>query len=670
MTIEAGTLPKNVLYYGTDAPPPAQITLRAGPLSLIYESGDLRYIRLGRREILRRVYVALRDRNWGTVLPVLSNVQIAQADDAFQISYDVEHRQGEIDFGWRGSITGDAYGTIRFVMEGVARSTFLRNRIGFCVLHPIHECAGTDCRLEHVDGTVETTRFPQYIAPQALVDGIIHPVYPFANLRAIAHEVQPGVWTELRFDGETFEMEDQRNWTDASYKTYGTPLRLPFPAQVEQGTRITQSVMLMLRDDGRRTTDDGRRTKDDEMPSFVVRPSSTNMPLPRIGLGVASHGQPLSERELDRLRALHVAHLRVDLNLASDDYRARLRQAGDQARALGASLEVALMLSDVAATELAALAGVLTEINPPVHAWLIFHVGAHSTAERWVQLAREQLAGYNPAALIGGGTNANFTELNRARPPIDALDLLCYAITPQVHAFDNASLAETLAAQAVTVASARQFAGDLPLAITPITLLPRFNPNATGPEPALARGELPPQVDVRQMSLFGAGWTAGSLKYLCASGAASLTYYETTGWRGVMEQEHGALLPERFRSLPGGVFPLYHVLADIGEFAGGEIMPTDSSEPLRIEGLALRKGTATRIVLASLIPTPQRVHIQHGGRAARVRTLDERNAEAAMRDPESFRAQTGALLDTPDGSIMLELLPYAVVRVDVSVIAA
>ena len=116
-------------------------------------------------------------------------------------------------------------------MDGVARSTFLRNRIGFCVLHPIHECAGAACRIEHVDGTVETTRFPQYIAPQALVDGIIHPVYPFADLRAMAHEVQPGVWADLRFEGETFEMEDQRNWTDASYKTYGTPLRLPFPAR-------------------------------------------------------------------------------------------------------------------------------------------------------------------------------------------------------------------------------------------------------------------------------------------------------------------------------------------------------------------------------------------------------------------------------------------------------
>jgi hypothetical protein len=190
--MEASTLPPNVLYYGMDTPPPAQIALRAGSLSLIFESGDLRYIRLGQREILRRVYVALRDRNWGTVPPILSNVQIEQTDATFQISYEVEHRQGEIDFAWRGRITGDARGTLRFTIDGVARSSFLRNRIGFCVLHPSGACAGVPCKIEHVDGTVETARFPQYIAPQALVDGIIHPVYPFADMRALSHEIQPG----------------------------------------------------------------------------------------------------------------------------------------------------------------------------------------------------------------------------------------------------------------------------------------------------------------------------------------------------------------------------------------------------------------------------------------------------------------------------------------------
>ncbi len=60
-------LPKAVLYYGKDEPLPEQVPLRAGPLTLSYEAGDLRYIKLGEHEILRRIYVAIRDRNWGTI---------------------------------------------------------------------------------------------------------------------------------------------------------------------------------------------------------------------------------------------------------------------------------------------------------------------------------------------------------------------------------------------------------------------------------------------------------------------------------------------------------------------------------------------------------------------------------------------------------------------------
>ena len=86
-----------------------------------------------------------------------------------------------------------------------------------------------------------------------------------------------------------------------------------------------------------------------------------------------------------------------------------------------------------------------------------------------------------------------------------------------------------------------------------------------------------------------AGWTLGSIKYLSESGAPSVTYYETTGWRGVMEIENGSPLPEKFRSLPGAVFPLYPILADVGEFAGGEVLISKSSDPLKVEGITLRK---------------------------------------------------------------------------------
>src|SRR5579859_7400836 len=134
---------QSVFEYGSARPLPQQMSLHAGPLSLIFEEGDLRYIKLGNREIIRRIYAAIRDQNWGTVSPVLSNLEIKHDDDSFQISYDVENKQSSlgIDFAWKGTISGDSQGTITFRMDGEAHSTFMRNRIGFCVLHPIRECA-------------------------------------------------------------------------------------------------------------------------------------------------------------------------------------------------------------------------------------------------------------------------------------------------------------------------------------------------------------------------------------------------------------------------------------------------------------------------------------------------------------------------------------------------
>ena len=99
-------LPRSVLHYGKDEPLPEQTQLHAGPLSMIFESGDLRYIRFGDHELLRRVYVAVRDHNWDTILPQLSNLQIEQDDDTFRIIYDMTNMGADVDFFWQGTITG------------------------------------------------------------------------------------------------------------------------------------------------------------------------------------------------------------------------------------------------------------------------------------------------------------------------------------------------------------------------------------------------------------------------------------------------------------------------------------------------------------------------------------------------------------------------------------
>jgi hypothetical protein len=658
----------NLLYYGKAEALPQQIPLRAGPLSLIYENGDLRYIKLGERELVRRLYVAVRDRNWGTLTPHFSNIQMDIQSDAFHIHYDVENKQGDIHFVWQGEISGDSQGAITFRMEGEAHSTFLRNRIGFCLLHPM-SCAGANARIHHVNGTVETSAFPVYIAPQWVLNGEIKPVIPFNEMQAVAHEVQPGLWAEIRFSGDIFEMEDQRNWTDASFKTYSTPLRLPFPVEIQQGTRITQSVTLTLQGDkgtGRQGGKEGLSKQADaqEEVRFVWQTGSQGLPLPALGLGMASHGQPLSEQELARLRALHLAHLRVDLQLAQPDVAHMLHQANDQARALGIPLEVALHLSDAAEAELARLVTLLREVKPQVAAWLIFHTREKSTTVRWIALARTALTQYDAHVRIGGGTNVYFTELNRGRPPVEQIDLVAYSINPQVHAFDNASLVETLAAQAVTVTSARQFCGDLPLVVSPVTLQPRFNPNATAPDPQPAPGELPPQVDVRQMSLFGAGWTLGSIKYLAESGAHSLTYYETTGWRGVMEVAQGSSAPAKFPSMAGAVFPLYHVLAAVGEFANGVVIPATSSQPLAVDGLVLHQGNRQRVLLANFTDHPQNIVLTPITGAMTLRQLDAERLALFLHTPEHFRHSAGVVLNAQGDTLGLSLPPYAFAQLD------
>ena len=109
--------------------------------------------------------------------------------------------------------------------------------------------------------------------------------------RVLRRSLQLHLWERdlfSPFSGDIFEMEDQRNWTDASYKTYSTPLALPFPVEVTAGTSIAQSVTLTLEGDHIEEQVDAAQVRD----SATVLTLDPNMArsLPQIGLGMASHG--------------------------------------------------------------------------------------------------------------------------------------------------------------------------------------------------------------------------------------------------------------------------------------------------------------------------------------------------------------------------------------------
>ena len=204
----------------------------------------------------------------------------------------------------------------------------------------------------------------------------------------------------------------------------------------------------------------------------------------------------------------------------------------------------------------------------------------------------------------------------------------------------------------------------LPVEIGPITLRKRVNPYATGPAVEPETGKLSSRVDPRQMSLFGAVWTLGAIKHLAEQRAARVTFYETTGWLGVMEAEGGPPLPERFPSFPGQVFPMFHVFADVNEFRGGEILLSRSSQPLAADGLVLRRGNARRILLANFTPKDREIRIDGLGRQTRIRRLDATNAIQDAEAARRFRADPGSTHATIGRGYTLALGPYAIARLD------
>jgi D-apionolactonase len=132
---------------------------------------------------------------------------------------------------------------------------------------------------------------------------------------------------------------------------------------------------------------------------------------------------------------------------------------------------------------------------------------------------------------------------------------------------------------------------------------------------------------------------------------------------GVMATERGSSIPDQFWNIPDGIYPVYHMLADIGEFAHGSLIPIFTSDHLRVDGFALQDQERLRILIANLTPQSQSVFLSTND-SFRLRRLDTGNAEWAMREPEQYRMQQREIVRGVDGNLSLELAPFAILRLD------
>jgi hypothetical protein len=593
--------------------------LRAGALSIVFDpsGGQLRWLRYGATEVLRGIYGAVRDKNWATISPRIEELTIDRRDDSFRIEFVALCQRGEIDYRWRGEIAGTADAVVRYRFSGESHSMFLRNRIGLCVLHPIRECAGQPCQVLHPDGTAEDAVFPRLIAPQQ----------PFLRVAGLRNRVNDDIEAEVRFYGDVFETEDQRNWTDASFKTYSTPLNVPFPVEVKPGDAVEQDVVVKLVGRARRLTS--------SRPEMLPMAVGSGITLPRIGFLHLARIMPLSNGELGLLAQLRPDHIRIELRAGDPSAADDLDAAMTDGRRLGAGLQIVLDHNGGSAIEIPRMLDALRAHADQVVEWIVLERG-NVAQERALRQVRAGLSEWNNCSRVGTGTNGNFAELNRNRPAAAVADLFSYAVNPQAHAFDNATIAENIAGQGETVRAAREFARNTDVHVGPITLRGRLPAAVVATACGGMLTKISPDADPRQLSPFLAAWTLGSIAALSREGAASATYFELVGCRGIIGSRLQAQLPEPFGSVAAGVYPVYHVFADLAEMSGGTWHALNAEIPDAAAGLLCRQARSQIALVANLSERPCRCKLPFA--PSRLRVLDRTTTMQAMHAPAEFRA--------------------------------
>jgi len=642
---------------GTEQPDVVGRILKAGPLTAEFDNGNLRYLKVAGVEVLRALAFLVRDENWGTYIPAIGNLKVEQRQDGFSIRYHARCARDSMEIAYDATIEGKPDGSLEFTGVATPTTDFLTARTGFVVLHPLKGVAGHAVEVEHVDGKVEKSKFPERV----------NPVQPFLHIRSLTHEVMPGLKATVRMEGDTWEMEDHRNWTDASFKTYVRPLALPWPYTLKAGEAVRQRVTLTL--SGALPA----ASSNTKSPVLRVKLGGTmRQSVPPLGLGVPAAEIEHAIRNLDLLKLAAPKTLVCHFDprdktgrQALYGYRVLCEQTGAQCM-----LEVVVASVDGFAQELREVARMVTDSGLKPASVAVVPVGDLKSVlpggerppapalDALYKAAREAF----PGIAIGGGMFSFFTELNRKRPPAELLDFVTNTTCPIVHAADDRSVMETHEALPYQIATARSYLGKTPHRVGPSAIGCRDNPHGKTftPNPDNERICLV-RMDPRQRGLFGAVWTLGYIATLAPTGVEAVSIGAATGPLGVIYRKDGYAQPWFDETGEPAVYPAFHVVAGLTRAAGAKLVSVECSDTVALRALAYKAKGATLLWIANATAQAHEVEIEHGGSAMVATTLDESSFEQAARDPRRFQGSYRAVADN-----RLRLGAYAVAIVCVN----
>ena len=508
----------------------------------------IRNVRYKGVQMIDLLYTAIRPWDWSTLDPdehtedvnVNGDICIITIKDLFA---------GALDARTEITISADNKFTVAYELRGLAEYSVNRWGICFCL-------NSADWMESTVQSQGNHYQLPTAISPQRVVDGVTQGLFPAANEM---HFVAPDNRAiKVSSTGKILEAEDQRNWTDNTYKIYSGSLSEPRPFVASAGSVWSQSVTFEFTAPGKELPDGSK---------IVVKEIDS---LPSIGL-------QFNTDSLLPTDDLNTAFILLDIDHIRVNEESLTAQKINSISANGLILEAALLSSNSGEKLHQDIAHLNSQI--PAGSRILIQREGREIVEESDLPTNKSLSSFIP------GTDAYLVDLHRNKYQFG--QSVSYSMAPTIHSTDIETIFKTLYTQAESINFAQEFLASQVM-ISPITFSTRGNPE-TGHARDQRINFANSEMALRIRTIEGAAWTLGSIFALASAGAYSGTWHELFGEYGVIYSANSAV---KFS-------PTFHALASLGAHHAHEITIATS---LDNSWVAFENREAKKIVVASLRP--------------------------------------------------------------------
>jgi len=499
-------------------------------------------------QIIDLLYTAIRPWDWSTLNPDEHTEVVEKSGENCLVT---------VTDTFAGSMQGKTVITLQpngkfsvaYTLTGLGKFEIQRWGVCFC-LHTGDWMGST------VTASGNTYSLLKEISPQRVIDGVTQGLFPASN---DMHFVAPDKRSlKVISTGKVLEAEDQRNWTDNTYKIYSGSLAEPRPFIIEKGAQWEQRVEFEVTPPAA-SIPDGSKIIAKEIPS-----------LPRIGLQFNTDSLLPGDDLEKALFILDIDHIRINEESLTAQKIATVSKSG-------LALEAALLSSNSGD-------GLLQEVEHlsnrvPAGSRLLIHREGREIVQTQDLPKNTSLNSYIP------GSDAYLVDLHRNKYNFG--DAVSYSMAPTVHSTDPETIFKTLYTQKESIEFAQKFIAPQ-VSISPITFSTRGNPE-TGHLRENRINFAQPEMAAQINELSAAAWTLGSVFALASAGAYSGTWHELFGEHGVIYNEGSAI---KFS-------PTFHALSALGAHHAHEITIATSLDG---SWVAFEDRESRKMVVASQRP--------------------------------------------------------------------